>query len=315
MAYVITGATGHIGNNLVRLLLEKGETVKVIVRKIDESIKDLNVEYIIGSFTNEAILREAINPGDIVIHLAAHLDFHNKNWQVFDEINIKGTKTIAEISYELKARKFIFASSTEAIPKEKTGAIVEPTSLIDISKLKSYYAISKASATNYLMSFKNTHPDFNLAVVYPGCVYGENDYKPSELGNIFVNCLKEKEEFSVNGHYSFVNVKDISNAIYNIARLDKEGHYLLTGTHKTIKELYESINRTLENNKKVHTIPFFLAYLAIPFVKYLTSFSLSVVRENDDYRCDKAKLDLQYSVTDFDEGIKETVSWFREYYL
>lgn len=315
MAYVITGATGHIGNNLVRLLVEKGENVRIIVRKIDDSVKDLDVEYVIGSFMDEVILKEAIHSGDIVIHLAAHLDFHNKNWQAFDDVNIKGTIKLIEASYKAKVKKFIFSSSTEAIIKEPTGAIVEPTTFIDTSKLKSFYAISKASATNYLMKFKEEHSDFNASIVYPGCVFGINDYKPSELGKIFLNCLNGKVEYSVNGHYSFINVKDICMAIYNLSLSENSGHYLLTGVHKTIKDLYESINKAISSDKKVHQVPFFLAYLAIPFVKYLTPFSLSVVRENDDYRCDKAKLELGYTITDFDESVKEAVSWFKDYYL
>ena len=315
MAYVITGATGHIGNNLTRLLKENDEQVRIIVRKIDESVKDLDVEIIQGSFMDKDLLNDVIHPGDIVIHLAAYLDFHNRNWKMFEDVNIKGTMAVAEISYKNKARKFIFSSSTEALNKPVTGTIIEPASKIDTKKLKSYYSVSKAEATNYLLDFKEKHSDFNLAIVYPGCVIGVNDYKPSQLGKVFIDCLKGKMEFSIYGHYSFVNVKDVCNAIYSIAKLDKRGSYLLTGESHTIEELYDAINLELKNDKKIHKVPLILAYLSMPFVKYITPFALRVIRENDDYRIDKAKAELNYKLTDFNTTVKETLSIFKDHYL
>ena len=44
MAFIITGATGHIGNNLVKKLIKLNKEVKVLVRKIDQSIKDLPIK-------------------------------------------------------------------------------------------------------------------------------------------------------------------------------------------------------------------------------------------------------------------------------
>ncbi|MBP5342407.1 NAD-dependent epimerase/dehydratase family protein [bacterium] len=315
MAYVITGATGHIGNNLIRKLSELGEDVKIVVRKKTDYIKDLNIEIIEGSFLDEVLMNDIIAPGDYVIHLAAYINLVNKDWNTFYDVNIKGTVSLAEISYKKHVKKFLYASSTEALSKPNRGAILEPAHTIDTSKFKSYYSISKAEATNYLLNFKEKHPDFNLAIVYPGCVVGINDYKPSEIGKVFIDCLKGKMEFTIRGHYSFVNVKDIVSAIINICKFDKQGSFLLTGTNKSVMELYESINRILENNKKPHRIPRFLAYMAIPFVKYLSKTALDILMENDDYRIDKAKSELNYNLTDFDLTIKETLEWFRDYYL
>ena len=41
MAIVVTGATGHIGNTVVKELIKKYNNIRLLVRKIDESIKDL----------------------------------------------------------------------------------------------------------------------------------------------------------------------------------------------------------------------------------------------------------------------------------
>ena len=60
MAYIITGATGHIGNNLVRKLISLNQEVKVLVRKIDRSIENLPIEYCVGNIFNEEFLNKNI---------------------------------------------------------------------------------------------------------------------------------------------------------------------------------------------------------------------------------------------------------------
>ena len=68
MAYVLTGATGHIGNNLARMLTSQNEKVKLLVRKIDESIEGLDVEYIVGNVFDKEFLLKNIEKDDIVIY-------------------------------------------------------------------------------------------------------------------------------------------------------------------------------------------------------------------------------------------------------
>ena len=48
MAYVVTGATGHIGNNLVKRLIGLNQKVRILTRRVDESIDNLQAEYKIG---------------------------------------------------------------------------------------------------------------------------------------------------------------------------------------------------------------------------------------------------------------------------
>ena len=83
MSYVITGATGHIGNNLVRTLVKNNEHVKVLVRRIDKSIENMNIQYCVGDIFDENFLNENINSDDIVIHLAGIIDIKNKLKEIF----------------------------------------------------------------------------------------------------------------------------------------------------------------------------------------------------------------------------------------
>ena len=107
MAYVITGATGHIGNNLVRRLIQNNEDVKVLVRRIDKSIENLNIKYCVGDIFNEDFLNQNIDPDDIVIHLAGIIDIKNKLKEETNKINYIGTVTITDVCIRKKVKKYI----------------------------------------------------------------------------------------------------------------------------------------------------------------------------------------------------------------
>ncbi|MBU1142327.1 MAG: NmrA family NAD(P)-binding protein, partial [Firmicutes bacterium] len=90
--YIVTGATGHIGNNVVRYLVSLNHEVRVLVRKYDDSLKDLPIEIKIGDVFTQTFLDESINPGDIVIHCAGFIDLMNiEKYQSF-RTNYLGTK-------------------------------------------------------------------------------------------------------------------------------------------------------------------------------------------------------------------------------
>lgn len=311
MAYVVTGATGHIGNNLVRELVSQGEVVRVITRSIDKSIENLPIEYIIGNFYDVETLKKSIFKGDIVIHLAAYIDLKNKKKKMCEFVNLEGTIIIANYSFSVGASKFIFASSVDAIYKEKTGPVFE-REYLDITNLKDNYALTKAMATNYLLDFKKSHPDFNLAISFPSACFGINDYKPSAMGHVVSDVVKGKMEFGIEGHYNFVDVRDVAHGIYLIAKLDKQGSYIFSGTTKTVMELYKALNDALNIKRLKIKIPRGVARLAVPFIPYLSSYVFKIIMENSDYRSDKAIKELGYSSRPFEETVKDTAIWFKE---
>ena len=73
MTTLVTGASGHLGANLVRALLERGEKVRVLIRKESNNaaIDDLDVEHAYGDLRDEQSIIEAVKGCHYVYHLAA----------------------------------------------------------------------------------------------------------------------------------------------------------------------------------------------------------------------------------------------------
>lgn len=311
MAIVLTGATGHIGANLVRLLKKENKDVRVIVRKIDESIKNLDLDIVVGSFYDKDILNKSIFEGDIVVHLAALISTRRKDEKEVMKINYDATKIIALHSLDKKVKKFIYVSSTEALDYLGKEYVSEAPDYINAIDIKDPYPKSKILAGNYLKELKKDNPSFNLSIVYPSCVIGTNDFKPSQIGGVLRGIINGTPEVIINGNYNFVDVKDVVNGIYSIIRDDNiNGDFILTGSKLTLRELYTIINKTLGKNRLIVSFPSIFAYLLCPFIRVLTPYAIKVLRSKIDYSNQKAKEILNIEFRNIDDTVKDVVDYF-----
>ena len=99
MRCVVTGATGHIGNVLVRKLYERGYQVVAFVLKNDniDIFKGLNIEYKYGDVNDIESLEKAFFGVDVVFHLAGIIDIGNGNKSRMYKVNVEGTKNVVDV--------------------------------------------------------------------------------------------------------------------------------------------------------------------------------------------------------------------------
>lgn len=310
MAYVITGATGHIGNNLVKKLIEQNKDVRILTRRVDESIVNLDVEYKIGNVFEYSFLLENINTNDIVIHLAGVIDIKNNKKEQTLKINYEGTKLITDICIQKNVKRYIYFSSVDCIYKEADEEIFEPKQIYP-EKFSDNYSHSKALATKYVMDArKNTSIPINI--VYPSAVIGTNDFKPSSIGKVVSDIIDGKMQFGVNGGYNFIDVDDVVNSTISIIDNELTGDYLLTGNNITVYELYDKVNAILNRKRKTMHIPLFVVKLFIPFTPYLSKFVLKTILENYNYNNQRMIEILKVEPTQFEETLKKTIKFFED---
>lgn len=320
MKYIVTGATGHVGNNIVRYLLGKNQEVKIAVRNInDQSIKDLSCEKVIGDLNDNAFIDTLIEDDAIVIHSAGVIDLTNKLLDQMLKVNVEATMAIVQGCIKHRA-KLIFIGSTDALPLV-CQEVSEPSEF-KLDNLDNYYAITKAMASDYVLKALNQGL-IKGTIVCPSCVLGVNDFKISTQGGVVKNQINKKIGFNIKGHYNFVDVENIAEGVYNASiKNNLKPVYLFTGVDVSVKELYLAVFKA--QNKKPHMlyVPMFLARFASLFTPLitkiskkkpvLTKMSLDTISNKMYFSCDLAKQDLGYKDTDFDNLILKTINWFNE---
>jgi len=177
----ITGATGHIGNNVVREFIKNDTPCELLLRKLGKAIEGLPVLSHIGDIFHDDFLKSHLKSGDVLIHCAGVIDLTKRLKDESTFVNIQGTFTIVDFCVENHIR-LIYVSSVDAINKPKNSDPIFEPNAFDLSKIKSHYAKAKAEGTAYVQD-KINQGLLKGAIVYPSAVIGVHDYKPSAAGH------------------------------------------------------------------------------------------------------------------------------------
>jgi len=321
MEALVIGATGHIGNNLVTLLLRKGWKVRVLVRANNNTLpfKNDNLSYVIGDTTNYSSLLNAIKKDDIVFDLAAKISIY-KNDKSLYKINYEGAKNVVDVCIEKKVKKLIHISTCHIIDPVP-GVLTEPRETIDPKTLVGDYVKTKAMAWNYVCE-KAKEGELNAVIVMPTGVIGPSDIKVSNIGQAIISVANKKIPCGITGGYNFVDVRDVCGVIYNAFLYGKTGESYLAA-NKLVKatELLNITSNLCGYNKKFKSIDWHLVYPFLIFAEWnyrlkhkvplFTRYSLLTLNTNANFSNKKSieelKVKYQYSI---EQSLKDTLIWF-----
>ena len=284
---VITGATGHIGNNVVRLLMEREIPFKVLLRRDGKELIGLDIEKLICDLYSTDFYNEHINAGDTIIHLAGYIDLANKDYNQSYQANYIMTKTIADICLEKQAR-LVYSSTTDILSHGDDGEYYIET---DLEKIKYNYPKTKTMATIYIKELQKK--GLNALILYPTSVIGINDYKGSQAGKEIVKAAKKTFLPYVRGGYDFVDVIDVANAIIDGALSDINDDIILSGNYYTLKELYKLIGKLTGKRKLMILVPRWLAKAGTRMLKGFSPMMIDVVANSKEFNDPKTALLLK----------------------
>lgn len=242
MKILVTGASGHIGNVLVRDLVKKGYDVTAFLKSGEkaEYLEDLNINFAFGDVRNIDDLKKAFKNIDVVFHLAGLIDIGNGNKKLMYDINVQGSKNVVEACKYNKVKKLIYTSSVHAIPPKPNNEIISETNIFSPDLVKGTYAKTKAEATNYVLS--SNSKDLEVIITHPSGVIGPYEYLTSNLGQLIIDCANKKMGAYIDGGYNFVDVRDVSSGLISSLEKGKPGEcYILAGHYVTIKELMKYV--------------------------------------------------------------------------
>jgi dihydroflavonol-4-reductase len=319
---LVTGATGHVGNVLVRKLLKRGEKVRALILSGEcrESIKGLNVEAIDGDVLNMDSLLHSMRGVHGVFHLAGVISIMPGPNPFVRKVNVDGTRNILRAAMESGVGKLIYTSSIHAIRRVEDGVIDENVPY-DMNNPYGTYDRSKAEAT--LEVLDAARAGLEAVVACPTGVIGPYDFRGSMMGAVIHDAATAKPALYVDGAYDFVDVRDVADGLIAAAENGERGEsYILSGQKITMRYLLETVREITGKNFFQLKIPFDLAKFAALFTPMyykfanatprFTPYSLEVLQSNSNISHAKATREFGYSPRSLYESIKDTVKWFLE---
>ena len=291
--WLVTGAAGFIGSNIVNELLSQNQVVigfdnmshgKRI--NLQNALKNDNFKLIIGDIQDIKDLTRAMEGCDFVLHQAGMVSVKEslKDILYYQDVNVNGFINLLKLSKIYEIKKVVYASSS-AVYGDEIGEITSP------------YGLQKKQIEEYAFLFKKLFNVHSVGLQYYN-VYGENQSIEEAVIPKFINQMLKKETIFTYGNgfqiRDFIYVKDVVNANIIAALSNIEYWQFPVGTGKSISiiNLFEKLSKLTEYE-----------YSILRKEKRFGDIEDSICELNDFFEWKP-----EYSI---DEGLRNTVEHYK----
>jgi len=254
---LVTGGNGHLGNNLVRLLLSKDKKVRTTVRNINNQkpFEGLDCEVVQADITDRESLKKAFNGVTNLYAVAANFSMWAKNpkTEIYDN-NMQGTQNVFDIAKECGIKNIVYVSSVACLDFTKLPANVDNGYNSD---RRNWYYNSKNDSDKLALEVGEKY-GIRTVLILPSAMIGSKAFKLSYSNNLVLQVLNGEIPVDTNVTLNWVDVKDVALGTYNAMKkgrnleryiLSNEKHTTLQESVKTAADLYPELN--LKTPKKV----------------------------------------------------------------
>jgi dihydroflavonol-4-reductase len=321
MNVLVTGATGHIGNVLVRQLLNEGDTVRALVLPSEDDLplRGLEVEKVTGDICDPDSLLPALPGIDAVYHLAGIIAITPGKRELLDRVNVAGTRNVIDVCLASGTRRLVYTSSIHAVQEPPHGTVIDEGCPVDPDHVLGEYARSKARAT--LEVQKAIERGLDAVIVHPTGVVGPFDFRISEMGQLIMDFIRGRLKAYIDGAYDFADVRDVARGMIQACHRGRRGErYILSGQQISIKDLMTVLEEATGKKAPSYKVPAWLArtvgklaplyYRAIRSKPLFTDYSVDVLCSNSLVTSQKACRELGYTARAVSESIADAVAWF-----
>ena len=325
---LITGATGHIGNVLVRKLADQypDEKLRVFVLPGEnlDCFDGLELELHYGDIRRTQDVFRAVRGARLVFHLAGLIDTTPRRADHLRQVNVGGTENIVAASLAHQIERLIYISSVHALPDLPRDQIICETDQFPYPDLLGAYARTKTQATAEV--YRGIASGLDAVIIFPSGVIGPANYKVAEMDRLFRYLSRQgglKLIMAIDGAYDFADVRDVADGIVAAAKHGQAGQgYILSGHHVSIRDIIE-LERDFLGQKpaRIFFAPTWLVRLGARLTQFFSfifffkpifnPYSVSVLLSNCNLSHAKATAELGYQPRPLQDTLDDTLTWLQ----
>lgn len=328
MLAFVTGATGLLGNNLVRLLVREGYKVKALARSADKAEKllgDTGASIVVGDMNDVEAFAPELAGCDVLFHTAAYFreafSAQGDHWPALERVNIAGTVRLFELARLYGVGKIIHTSSNATIARRPNGQLSGEDDMLPAERALTPYARSKVLGDRAIADFVKEHR-FPVVTVLPAWMFGPGDAAPTSSGKFVLDFLNRRIPGTFDSGFDIVDARDVARAM--VAAVTKgraSERYILSAAHVSMAHLCRALERATgipaPKRKFPKPVMYAVAWISqqmASLTKGETNLTVDSVRVlTHKLRTDsgKARKELDIAFRPIEETLRDTAEWLR----
>lgn len=316
----VTGGTGFVGANLIRLLLDQGYTIRALVRPENPglNLQGLPVEWVTGSL-NDPDLSRHLQGCQVLFHVAAHYSLWQKDRDLLYRSNVLGTRQVLASARQAGIERTVYTSSVAALGVGQGGEAVTEGHQSPVAELIGAYKQSKYWAEQEAHRAVALGQD--VVIVNPSTPIGPWDGKPTPTGEIILRFLRRQMPAYVDTGLNLIDVRDVAWGHLLALNKGKSGdRYILGHQNLTLKAILDELATLTGLAAPQVTVPLWLP-LTVAWLeeKVLSRWGRSPSVPIDGvrmsahamyYDASKAVQELGLPQSPIREALRDAVDWF-----
>lgn len=321
---LVSGANGHLGNNLVRLLIKKGFSVRASVRNIKnkDCFKDLDCEVVQADITDKASFAKALQGVDTFYAVGAAFKLWAKDpkKEIYD-VNMDGTRNTIEAAAKAGVKRIVYVSSIAAL--DYSNLPTKESNGYNPDRRDMYYNSKNDGEQLAFQLAKEL--GIELVSVMPGAMIGSDAFLPLSVSyNVLKLILNKQIPVDTRITLNWIDVKDVAEGCYLAAEKGRSGErYILanekcmtiTDTTKLAQKLYPNLKLKIPG-----AVPKFVLYAIAGIMQFSAKLSGKppVITTKDiamfsglqqDFDISKSRNELGFNPKKPEQAVKEALAY------
>ncbi len=318
----VTGATGHLGNNIVRTLLNNNHKVRALIYpgEDESALAGLAVERAYGNILKIEDLRRAFKDTSAVIHCAGQISILTRCYHQLYPINVAGVRNVVEAGRFCGIKKLIHIASFDAISLDPTGKCVDEGLGFNPAHAMTEYGQTKAEGAQIVLDAVKTY-GMDATILTPVTIVGPNDFRPSAMGGVLVDFANGRLPAITTGHLAFVDARDIAQAALNALDSGTRGaNYICSSEEMTVTGYMNLLAHITRMPTPLINIPieamYHLAwfaekmYMVLKMEPHFTQGSMALLKNGMCTSNQKTCRELEVAFRPVEETLRDQIEWF-----
>jgi nucleoside-diphosphate-sugar epimerase len=319
---LVTGAGGHLGANLVRLLSESGQPIRAALLDARElpAVEGLDLDLFFGDLSEPDVAAAAVEGCNLVYHCAGRVSTDFANRAAIFRANTVVTREVLRAAHKHCAERVVVTSSLSTVGLRVDRPSNEDDPFDPLERDVPYAYAKTAVEHECLKAFADGLP---VVIANPSAIIGPYDFRPSLLGKILVRFAERRLYASTIGGFACVAARDIVQGLVLAMEKGRPGQrYIFDSGYLSFDELMNIFSQVTGQSKpRLRISPAILSPIArvsdvvarvlgSKAERTFTVGAIRFIRREQRVDISKAQRELGFKPTSLTAAVREAYEWF-----